>query len=132
MEAGDTDQAISHPQCPMEPNMSEVTVIIVAILLVLVLVHGVMAALKRPTSPPPSRRKRVIITTSHSDTTSSRKTRDSGLLSSGTDQSVPDSKPDTTTGASKKTVRFVEVPSIQRIQSMYTPDDFYADPPIVS
>lgn len=127
MEAGDTDQALSHPQCPMEPNMSEVTVV-VAVLLILVLVHGVLAALERPTTPL-SRHKRVIVTTSH--TISSRKARNSASHSTSTDQPQP-CNPDTTTGTSKKTVRFVEVPSIQRIQPMYTQDDFYNDPPIVS
>lgn len=127
MEQAYTDRALSHPQCPTEPNMSEVTVI-VALLLIFLVLHGTLAALERGTTSLSRQNKRVVIATS-----GARKARNRGLLltRSSTNQSIRDSQqcsPAETTGTSKKTVQFAEVTSVQRIQPVYTPDDFYNDP----
>lgn len=111
--------------------MSEVTVAVAILLLIFVLVHAVLAAVERPTALL-NRHKKVTIPTSQN--ISSRKARNCGPHSASSDQSMLDSKPcspDISTGTSKKTVRFVEVPTIQRIHPNYTPDDFYNDPLIL-
>ena len=118
-ESTDPDGVLTQPQCPTEPHLSGVS-LVVAALLIFFAFHCLVAVLERHNTQPRRKIKRVAI--SHVERSVMKTSPASRAI---TRQRSQQSR--AVRARSEKTVRFAAAPSVQYIQPLYEPADFYDD-----